>query len=189
MTTRKRVSSGQNLLDPNIEFPVLESFEHPEKLPTYKSVIGVMRKLTIESVDTDVAICEVSKHIYAKYYHDSVFCISYRGIKKKLKLDWDIFHEARKRIKANRSVTSAVIVKYKSNLLDKKDKLYDVGCSTPASKEICEKLWGISMSDNDQIYYEDQKTDRRMVCDKVFTTKNNVYSYLFNVTLLLIFCT
>ena len=185
--SRKRVSSGQNLLDPNVEFPVLVSFEHPKKLPTYKSVIGVMRNLTlVENYQSIVAIGEVSKLIYAKYYHDSVFCISIQGIRRKLKLDWEIFKQGRKRLQENRSVTSAPIAKYKSEILDKIDKLYDVGCPNPASREICQTLWGISMSDNDQIYYEDQKTDRKMVCEKVITTMNNAYLYFFNVILLII---
>ena len=59
--------SGGPILDPDIVFPPLEVFDHPKKLPTTKSVIGVIRYLTEDKLSHSSAIKIVSKLVYAKY--------------------------------------------------------------------------------------------------------------------------
>ena len=83
----KRRSSGP-ILDPDIVFPPLEIFMHPTMLPTTKSVIGVLRHLTQNKLSHDEASKEVSKLIYAKWYHDSIYCLSQRSIERKVKALW-----------------------------------------------------------------------------------------------------
>ena len=46
MTSCKRVKSGEILLDPSVDFPEMIRFEDPNKLPSKKSIIGVMKYLT-----------------------------------------------------------------------------------------------------------------------------------------------
>ena len=54
------------------------------QLPTVKSVIGVLRHLTEAKVAYDKAVREVSKLLYAKWFHDTVYCIPVNSINRKL---------------------------------------------------------------------------------------------------------
>ena len=94
MNTR---SSG-GLLHPDVMFPSLPKFDHPKKLPTNLSVVGVLRYLTEAKFSHDVAVREVSKLVYAKWFHDTVYCISLQGIQKKLRKMWDEFRKGKKRV-------------------------------------------------------------------------------------------
>ena len=93
MNTR---STGPNL-HPGVVFPVLERFEEEKKLPTNQSIIGVLRYFTEQNYSHQKAITEVSKRVYAKYFHDTVYFASIRSIERKMKKMWDNFRECRKR--------------------------------------------------------------------------------------------
>ena len=94
-------------LDPSVVFPVLSNFSPPTMLPTHRSIIGVLQNVIKGSpgatqISTKDAVREVAKMIYAKYYHDTVYCISLPGIIYKLDKIWSIFKAGQKRFNAGR---------------------------------------------------------------------------------------
>ena len=146
------------ILDPDIVFPPLEVFDHPKKLPTTKSVIGVIRYLTEDKLSHSSAIKEVSKLVYAKWYHDTVYCISLRSINRKLSGLWDIFREGRKR---EREKGRKPTEKYKSLVLNA-GQLFDIHVD---DNEACFREWGVKMTKREKECYEDMKDQRLMECD------------------------
>ena len=68
-----------------------------------KGVVGVMRHLTSAKVAHDKTAKEVSKLLYVKWFHDTVYCIPVNGIKRKLENVWMKFRKGRKRLSAGRS--------------------------------------------------------------------------------------
>ena len=156
-------------IDPAVVFPDLSNFSPPTKLPTNRSVVGVLQNVIKGSkganqISTKDAVREVAKRVYAKYYHDTVYCMTLQGIIMKLDNIWSIFKEGRKRFNAGMK-TGKAIDNYKE-LVDNADKLFDVGITTSDQKDQCKKSWGVAMSEAEDRYYEDQKTQRRMECDK-----------------------
>ena len=86
MAANTRHTSG-TLLHPYIEFPTMEKFLHKGKLPTIKSLIWVLRHLTIggkKNVEHKTAVTKVGKLVYSKWYHDSVYYLSFRSMERKL---------------------------------------------------------------------------------------------------------
>ena len=72
--------------------------------------------------------------------------------------------------KAEKVLLAARLVKlyieeYKK-LVEDADKLFDVGAVTIEQKAKCKDDWNITMNEVEHRYYEDQKTVRRMECDK-----------------------
>ena len=68
--------SEGKIMDFDQDFPPCRQFQPPTKLPTVQSVIRVLRFhlglgniAGIGKVTTDMAVREVAKQIYAKYYH------------------------------------------------------------------------------------------------------------------------
>ena len=86
------------VLDPVIVFPMMETFSHKGKLPTIKSVIGVLRNMTMKKVEHKQAVTEVVKLVFCKWYHDTVFCITFRSMERKLSDMWKDFREGKKRL-------------------------------------------------------------------------------------------
>ena len=171
MPPKTRRESGD--INPDVEFPVLDRFQHPTKLPTYKSVIGVLQSLTAggkQQVKHEDAVREVTKQVYSKWYHDTVFCLHIETVRDRMVKMWDIFREGRRRFREGRKTGSAIDA-YKA-LVAKKDSLYDIGyeaARTEALKQACvarcKDEWGVTMSNKEYEYYEDQKSERRLECD------------------------
>ena len=162
--SRATRSSGP-LLDANVVFPPLKCFEHPNKLPTVKSVIGCLKYLTEAKNSHESAVKEVAKRVYCKYYHDTVCCSNIRGIERRITKLWSNFREGRKRIASGRKGGSAVEA-YKK-IITEADKLFDVSVVEDATKrKECEREWGVNMAKKDFDYYENMKTgDRKWECD------------------------
>ena len=81
MPPKTRHQSGD--INPDVEFPVLDQFQRPTQLPTYKSVIGVLQSLTAGGKvnrSHDEAVREVAKQLYAKWFHDTVYCLALNTI-------------------------------------------------------------------------------------------------------------
>ena len=97
MAAKTRHSSGP-VLDADVVFPSMEKFLHKAKLPSIKSVIGVLRYLTNKKVKHDAAVREVTKLVYSKWYHDTVYCINMRAMERKLSDLWKDFREGRRRV-------------------------------------------------------------------------------------------
>ena len=87
-------------LDPDKDFPPCKYFQPPTKLPTVQSVIGMLRyhleMVGIGKVTTDMAVQEVAKQVYTKYYHDTVFCVSLTTIHRRVKALRKQFSEGKK---------------------------------------------------------------------------------------------
>ena len=164
--TRKTRQAGE-LLDPDIDFPALPKFKDPNKLPTTSDVIGVLRYL-LDNPKTNIhysqAFSEVKKMIYSKWYHDTVYCITSAAIAKRIEKEWNIFKEGRKRIRSGRKSGKAVD-QYKQ-LKERSQKLFDVAASTHERLKQCEVEFGVKMSQNEVSYLEDQRSVRKMECDK-----------------------
>ena len=123
-TKKKSTRSSGPLLDPDVLFPSCKEFEHPKKLPTVKSIVSCLKYLTNKKYTHEQAIREVAKRVFAKYYHDTVCCLSLRGIEKRVEGIWDTFREGRRRVREGRT-TGKAIDSYKE-IASKIDALFDV---------------------------------------------------------------
>ena len=61
---------------------------------------------------------------------------------------------------------SSAVVKYKEFVDQDKDKLFDVFQEDRAAQLKLQQLWGVTMSPKEFLYYEDQKSDRKMYCSR-----------------------
>ena len=74
---RSRRALGE--IDMDNDFPPCAIFQSSTKLHTTKSLIGMMRNLTLGrkyNMSTKYVAREVAKEVYSKYFHDSVYCHS-----------------------------------------------------------------------------------------------------------------
>ena len=73
--TPRVTRSVTTMFDFNEEFPVIESFTPPDKLPDYRNIVGVLRSMLevvgMGSYTVNMATREVAKLITAKWFHDS----------------------------------------------------------------------------------------------------------------------
>ena len=143
MPPKTRHQSGG--IDPGVVFPIMPGFLPSTQLPTNKSVVGVLQYLTsggIANTSHNDAIREVAKLVYAKWYHDTVFCVSLSSIVRKLENVWKIFREGRKRFSSGREGGKA-LNDYRK-IVEEADKLFDVGVSSPEQTARCKEEWGVS---------------------------------------------
>ena len=175
MPPKTRNQSGD--INPDVLFPLFDKFQQPSKLPTYKSVIGVLKSLTAggkANHSHEEAVREVAKLLYSKWFHDTVYCLAINTVQDRLRKDWEIFREGRKRFQAGR-MTGKGIDAYKE-LVTNMNSLYDIGYETARGKKSetlklscvarCKEEWGVTMSDKEYEYYEDQKSGRLLECDR-----------------------
>ena len=143
MSKRTRAKSGG--MEPDVVFPSIPSFVPKSQLPTTKSIIGVLRHLTAgRAAQTrhDMAVKEVSKQVYAKWYHDTIYCMSLRSIERKVGELWGVFREGKKRYAAGRSDGKA-ITRYKE-IAEKAEQLFDVFASTEKRELVSVRQSGVS---------------------------------------------
>ena len=183
MPPKTRKSSGG--MDPNVLFPAMTNFLHPTKLPAIKSVIGVMRHLMAGGkarMAVKEAAREVAKRVYAKWFHDTIFCISLSTIVDRLEKMWLTFKEGKRRFNEGRldgkavqvlnchccidHVPNLVLQEYKSQLADRANNLFDIAATTPKQIATCKADWCVAMTAEEHRYYEDQKGPRLLECDK-----------------------
>ena len=167
MAKCKTRSEGQ-IFDFDKEFPSYNTFQPPKKLPTFQSVIGLLKyhlEMGSGVVTTNMAVNEVAKQVYSKYYHDTVYCLSVRSITRKIEALWKLINEGKKRSKEKGRQDTSVVKDYKK-LFDTKHDLFDVYAEDDTRKKACEEEWGVKMTDVDFQYYQDQKTDRKMTCER-----------------------
>ena len=119
-------------------------------LPTTKSAIVVLRHLTQNKLSHDKASKEISKLVYAKWYHDSIYCLSQRS-----------FREGKKRYNESTNKYKSTVDKYKQIVADAQ-KLFDVKTS---DEEKCKQEWGVDMTEREREYYQNMKNERNMQCD------------------------
>ena len=107
---------------------------------------------------------EVSKVIYSKWMHDTIYCISLEAILKRLTKFWIAYKEGVKRLRDGRE-SSVAVQKYK-DMVQQKKTLFDIFPGDIGRMQKCEIEWGVKMSPADKVYYEDQKTERKQYCDR-----------------------
>ena len=147
------------LVHPDVVFPSLLKFDSPKKLPTNGSIIGVLKQLTESKFSHEDSIVEVSKLVLAKWFHDTVYCITLQGIRKKMKKMCDIFREGRKRYQEGKTKGKAIDQYTKWN--HEIDQLFDIYTENRKRiKTLEEKEWKVSMTEREVQYYEDQKSSR-----------------------------
>ena len=109
----------------------------------FQTVIGLI-KFHLKDGSSPEAIRVVSKLIYAKWKHDTVYCIALEAVVKKVTKFWSIYKEGVMRLRAGREKSS----------------------DDHARRLKCEDEWGVKMSPAEKCYYEDQKSERKQECDK-----------------------
>ena len=163
-TSASTRSSGP-VLDPDFVFPAVSKLS--TQLPDIGSVIGMVRHhmrvgFGVRS-EVDV-IREVAKQVYSKWWHDTIYCISLEGIIHRITSLHKQVKEGWKRLKAGR-INSDPAKKYKE-IVDSKNKLFDIFPEDFLRMQKCEKDWGVKMSPAEKAYYEDQKNERKQYCDR-----------------------
>ena len=89
-------------------------------------------------VTTNMAVNEVSKQVYSKYYHDTVYCLSVRSITRKIENLWKLIKEGKKRSKEKERQDTSVVKDYKK-LFDTKHDLFDVYAEDYARRKLVKK--------------------------------------------------
>ena len=164
VSSRGTRSSGP-VLDPNLVFP--ECKRPTTQLPDIKMVIGMIKFWLREGtgvVSEGAVLREVSKLVYTKWWHDTVYCIHLDTVVYRVKNLWKDFKEGVKRMKAGRDA-SAAVQRYKDIVQDK-DLLFDIFPKDKSRMDFCELDWGVKMSLAEKDYYEDQKQTRKQQCDR-----------------------
>ena len=163
--SRATRSSGP-LLDPEIVFPECERVS--TQLPDIKTVIGLFKFIQRRNVGPGGSesriLREVSKCVYTKWWHDTVYCVNFETTVKKVSKLWGEYKEGLKRLRAGRE-SSAAVARYKE-IVAQKDQLFDIYAYEKEMRDRCEVEWGVKMSAAEKAYYEDQKGERKQICDR-----------------------
>ena len=122
MKARGKVSvpstrSNGPVLNPDLVF--VEYQKPTTQLPDIACVIGMVKFHLREGMgirSEKSVMREVSKQVYSKWWHDTVYCISLEGIVKKVTKLWTEYKEGVKRLRAGRE-TSGAVVRYKGRVL------------------------------------------------------------------------
>ena len=122
-----------------------------------------LRHITTAKTPHDKAVREVSKQVVAKWFHDTVFCIPLNGVVRKLDKMWKTFREGRKRLASGQGGRPVDELK---ELVEQANKLFDIRADTALQEEKCKAEWGVTMSQAEYTYYDDQKAERQMQCDR-----------------------
>ena len=162
--------SGGKIYDADVEFPPMKIYEPKSKLPTIRSVIGMLRYHVGKGgagKSVDIAVREVAKQVMAKWYHDTVCCKSLSTITREVEKLRSTFVNGKRRFTARgeKSLNEAVVKKY-LELFDIKSSLFDIYQEDKDKRMQVEAEWGVTMSPMEYQYYEDQKSERKMECTK-----------------------
>ena len=147
-------------------FPLLAKFDPPDMLPTYGSVLGVMRSLCgggKNQMSNGDAAVETAKLVMCKYYHDTIYCHSQSTITKHLKDVWRIYKEGGRYARAGRM--NLKVAQEFEELIKKRDTLFDMSTDDPTRKKLLEMEWGVKMGMKEKLYLDDQRGPRLMACD------------------------
>ena len=121
-----------------------------------------------------MAIREVAKQVYAKWYHDSIPCVPFETLVRKLSDLYKLVLEGNKRLKEEEKKGGGkrkIVEDYKE-LVAKKEQLFDIFPRNKHGEEDVERRrkveedWGVKMGKMERIYYEDMKNNREMECGK-----------------------
>ena len=167
---RSRRLSGELVLDVDKSLPMCEKFQPPTKLPTLKSVLGRMRALSggaKRNMSLKEAAKEVAKEVYCKYYHDTVCCFSVKWIQVLIEKEYQVMSKGKHRLAQGRD-NSDDVRKLKEQVarIDTLFPAYLDPEKDDEKRKKCEEDWGVKMSEAEYRYLEDQRSERKMECDK-----------------------
>ena len=172
MSNIKTRAKGE-VLEPGLIFPPSNKFCPPSQLPTNSSIIRMMTYFIGKGGSGQnglKAANEVAKNVYAKYFHDTVYCVSLPTIARRVLDMWTTYHEGQKRLpdaekreKKGKSKRE-VVVRYEY-LVKRRDELFDVYAHDEERKRQVEQEWGVKMGPREHLYYQDQKGSRSMDCN------------------------
>ena len=128
--SKQRTSRSDGpILDVDAEFPPMRSYEPRTKLPSIRSVVGMVKYHTGKGGagnSTDMAVREVAKQIYAKWYHDTVACKSITTIIREVEKHRSTFVEGKKKYSLGENYHHHAIVKKFLELVSMQGMLFDV---------------------------------------------------------------
>ena len=168
--TRSANPVSQYDYDLDIAFPELKMFQPRNKLPTMASVVGMLRHysslkkgMKAKSMSGNDAFKEVSKILSAKWYHDSLPCIDYVKLDERLKVLYKVVMDGARDMRRNDGKSRSSTTKYKE-LVEQKNRLYDIFEENDIKRRDKEKEWGVCMGKMEKIYLEDMRGERKMEC-------------------------
>ena len=112
--------------------------------------------------------------MYAKWYHDSIPCVPFETLVRKLSDLYKLVLEGNKRLKEEEKKGGGkrkIVEDYKE-LVSKKEQLFDIFPRNKYGEEDVERRrkveedWGVKMGKMERIYYEDMQNNREMECGK-----------------------
>ena len=153
--TKPHTRSAGPIYDIDIAFQENKIYYPTRQLPTLGGVIGMLRYHTsprklCTGKNRSKAIREVAKQLYAKWFHDSIPCIDYETLVKRLTKLLSVVQEGAKRQK--QGIEERKVVKEYKKLVENKDKLYDIfprklnGEEDKEKRRKVEEDWGENMS-------------------------------------------
>ena len=105
----RKLTRNSVITPPDVAFPHVEKFS--TRLPTYGEVIGVLRKI-VEDTKTNIrlrdALNTVANMVYSKYHHDTIYCISFAAILKRIEKDWETFKKGKVRCLSGKTTGSEI---------------------------------------------------------------------------------
>ena len=117
-------------------------------------------------MSTKNAVREVAKEVFSKYFHDTIYCHSFETIVRRVDGLWKDYKEGSRRLNEGQDEKYVKATKAYKELVSNKDRLFDMATTDPNIIKICEEEWGVKMSDMELMYLQDQRSERKMKCDK-----------------------
>ena len=163
---KSRRQSGEPLLDKDDLFPPSKKFLPLHKLPIKKAVVSKVGSLLQEEKNVPIknAYNEVAKLVYAKHFHDTVYCMSLSTIVRKVEDLYKVFRDGSRKLAEG--LEARQVVKDYKELINTRDSLFDVAVTDPDRAKKVELDWGVKMGDMEFVNLDDQRSSRKMECNK-----------------------
>ena len=147
LTSGRASRSGGKIYYADVEFPAMKTYEPKSKLPTIRSVIGMLRYHVGKGgagKSVDIAVREIAKQVMAKWYHDTVCCKSLSTITREVEKLRSTFVNGKRRFatRGDKSLNETVLKKY-LELFDNKSSLFDIYQEDKDKRMQVEAEWGV----------------------------------------------
>ena len=111
---KSRRLSGEEVINIDSSYPMCDKLYPTGKLPTLKAVLGRMRSLCgsgggKKQLSREVALFEMAKEVYCKYYHDNICCMTVQGVVYHIRKGYDIMIKGNKRLGQGREASNEVV--------------------------------------------------------------------------------
>ena len=170
--TKATRSGGSIMIDLETEYPLIDNFDK-HKLPTYKDIVGMIRKLNLKKTYDDCTN-DVANIVWKHWTDRNVYPQTILTVKKKVAKVVEIFQNLKNTPDYKRKQGWINKAKEFNN---NKEKLFDIFCKDNVARGKLEKLNKIPMQEEDFQYLKSMRTDRKAKCesktDKVWHDKEN----------------